>query len=197
MKGTPLRSTPVRPLHPVEPGDAIAHVAEQMPELAERERHALALVDLVGRSRTAAALELGVDRVVLATSLAAARKQLRRTLEQLPAGGWCQRAELLISDRVDGVLTPHGTARLDAHLIGCERCEAHEQRLAQARGLLLEGLLTRTPASAAVIRLPELSVVDGRTTGDGFRWAIVVLAAALLVIVAAVVVAVLAATGAL
>jgi predicted DNA-binding protein (UPF0251 family) len=197
MKGTPLRSTPVRPLHPVEPADAIAHVGEQIPELAERERGALALVDLVGRSRTAAALELGVDRAALATWLAAARKQLRRTLEQLPAGGWCERAELLISDRLDGALTPSGAARLDAHLPGCERCEAHEQRLVQARGLLLESLLTRTPTSAAVIRLPELSVVDGRRSGDGFRWTIVVLAAALLVIAAAVVVAVLAASGAL
>ena len=58
MEGTTLRSTPVRPLHPVEPAEAIAHVAERMPDLAEREREVLALVDLVGRSRVAAALEL-------------------------------------------------------------------------------------------------------------------------------------------
>ena len=103
----------------MEPADAIAHVGEQIPELAERERGALALVDLAG-DRAQPPPELGVDRAALATSRAAARKQLRRTLEQLPAGGWCERAELLISDRLDGALTPSGAARLDVHLPGCE-----------------------------------------------------------------------------
>ena len=36
--------------------------------------------------------------------LARARKALRRTLAALPGSGWCERAERLISDRIDGAL---------------------------------------------------------------------------------------------
>ena len=108
MEGTPLRSVPVRPLHPVEPADAIAHVAERLPDLGARERDALALVDLAGRSRVDAARELALEPAILAEALASGRKALRRTLEPLPAGGWCERAERLISDRLDGALAAPG-----------------------------------------------------------------------------------------
>ncbi|HEY1597177.1 MAG TPA: zf-HC2 domain-containing protein, partial [Thermoleophilaceae bacterium] len=56
-------------------------------------------------------------------------------------GGWCERAERLISDRLDGALTPAGRARLDAHMGGCERCATHERKLIQAHDLLVEGYL--------------------------------------------------------
>ena len=199
MKGTPLRSVPVRPLHPVEPADAFAHVAERLPDLGARERDALALVDLAGRSRVDAARELALEPAILAEALASGRKALRRTLEALPAGGWCERAERLISDRLDGALAAPGSARLDSHLRGCERCETHERRLLQARDLLLSDLLAHRPRPAAAASRPELSVVDARppaTGGNALRWGALVLVAALLVI-AGVVIAVLAATGAL
>ncbi len=51
-----------------------------------------------------AARELAVEQSTLAEALATGRKALRRTLEPLPAGGWCERAERLISDRLDGGL---------------------------------------------------------------------------------------------
>ena len=199
MEGTPLRSVPVRPLHPVEPADAIAHVAGRLPELGTRERDALALVDLAGRSRADAARELALEQPILAEALATGRKALRRTLEALPAGGWCERAERLISDRLDGALVAPGGARLDAHLRGCERCETHERRLIQARDLLLSDLLAHRPRPAAAARRPQLSVVDARPAavgGDALRASALFLVAALLVI-AGVVIAVLAATGAL
>jgi predicted DNA-binding protein (UPF0251 family) len=199
MEGTPLRSVPVRPLHPVAPADAIAHVAERLPELTARERDALALVDLAGRSRVDAARELTLDQAALSEALATGRKAMRRTLEPLPAGGWCERAERLISNRLDGALGARGSARLDAHLRACERCETHERLLVQARDLLLSDLLARTPRPAAAARRPELSVVDARPPAAGrdtLRWGALVLVAALLVI-AGVVIAVLAATGAL
>ncbi len=199
MEGTPLRSVPVRPLHPVEPADAIAHVAERLPELGARERSALALVDLAGRSRADAARALALEPATLAEALATGRKALRRTLEPLPAGGWCERAERLISDRLDGALGAPGSARLDAHLRGCERCETHERRLVQARDLLLSGLLAQRARPAVAASRPELSVVDARPPAAGadlLRWWALTLVAALLVI-AGVVIAVLAAAGAL
>src|SRR4051794_41860658 len=89
-----------------------------------------------------------VSAELLADLLYAARKALRRSAFPLSASGWCERAERLLSDRVDGVLVPPGPARLDVHLRNCERCVEHERRLSQAREKLVREFIEAHPESA-------------------------------------------------
>jgi hypothetical protein len=185
MEGTPLRSLPAPPPGSIEPAEALAHVADELPELDPTAAEALALVALVGRSRADAAAELEVDPRELGGLLASARKALRRTLEPLPADGWCERAERLISDRLDGELTPRGAARLDAHMRSCERCATHERRLIQAHNELIHAVAAPVPAAGAP---PELRVVEPDLPGGGRRlaWYVLVALLALLLVAAAV-----------
>jgi hypothetical protein len=140
MEGAPLRSV-----------DGLAPVEKRLPGLDPEAQRALALVSLAGRPRAEAAGELGVSEAELSRLLAAGRKALRRTIAPLPSGGWCERAERLISDRIDGALAPQSRARLDAHLRACERCATHERKLAEAHGLLLEARAPTSPPSLAVL----------------------------------------------
>jgi anti-sigma factor RsiW len=123
-------------------------------------------VDLGGRTRTEVATELGEAEAELGRLLALARKGLRRTRAALPSDGWCERAERLISDRLDDALTPRGRARLDAHMTGCERCEAHERQLAGAHGDLVESYLAaHAPAPRPLAARPaELRLVEEPVT---------------------------------
>ena len=75
-----------------------------LPALDEPAARALALVVLAERPRAEVAVSLGVSGDELGTLLAAARKELRQTVVTLSGSGWCERAEGLISDRLDGVL---------------------------------------------------------------------------------------------
>ncbi|MEA2494060.1 MAG: hypothetical protein QOJ29_1971 [Thermoleophilaceae bacterium] len=106
----------------------------------------------------------------LAELLYAARKALRRSIFPLSASGWCERAERLLSDRIDGVLAPPGPARLDVHLRNCERCVQHERRLFQARETLVRDFIdthpesvgagpAERPAAVAALRVVEPVVV--------------------------------------
>src|SRR5215211_443690 len=137
MEHAPLRAVPTRPSGPGDPADAAGHVASTLPGLDAAAATALSLVALVGRSRAAAAEAAGLDPDRLGAALARARKALRRSMFPLPGSGWCERAERLISDRLDGELQPPGPARLEAHLRNCGRCVEHERRLAQATDSLV------------------------------------------------------------
>jgi len=193
MEPTPLRSLPARPAGSIEPEDAFAHVADRLPALDAAQAEALSLMALVGRSRAAAAAELGIDEPALADALSRARKALRRTLEQLPAGGWCERAERLISDRLDGELTARGEARLDAHLRSCERCVTHERRLIQAHDELVHSLAAPAGSGGPP---PALRVVEPELHGAGRPLAWYVLVGLLvMLLVAAAVIGVLVITG--
>lgn len=132
-----LRPVPFRPPGPVDPEEAARHVGRALPELDEEARRALALVEVAGRPRDAVAAELSLGPDVLADALHRGRKALRRSVFPLSATGWCQRAERLLSDRLDDALPAPGPARLDAHLRHCGRCVEHERRLAQARDALV------------------------------------------------------------
>ena len=79
-------------------------------------------------------------------AIARGRKALRRSLLPLPGSGWCERAERLISDRMDDELLPPGDARLKVHMGNCERCVEHERRLAQATDSLVAGFMEQHPA---------------------------------------------------
>src|SRR5436190_5339490 len=143
-----LRPVPLRPPGPVDAAEALAHVLAALPDLSEDAAQALSLVDIAGRTRSKAVEELQIPAEALAELLYAARKALRRSVFPLSASGWCERAERLLSDRIDGVLKPPGPARLDVHLRNCERCVDHERRLAQARELLVRDFIDSHPHSA-------------------------------------------------
>ena len=137
MERASLRPVPQRPSGPVDPAQALAHVEVTLPGLDEAARQALSLVDLVGRTRPEVCAETGVAEADLADALARARKALRRAVAPLPGSGWCERAERLLSDELDGALADPGPRRLTAHLANCERCVEHERRLWQARDQLV------------------------------------------------------------
>jgi hypothetical protein len=163
MEHAPLRPVPTRPTGPVHPEAADRAVAAVLPGLAARETRALALVALAGRPRAEVTGELGIGPEQLAEALASGRKALRRTLQPLTASGWCERAERLISDRLDGLLDERGAARLDVHLRNCPRCVEHERRLVQATDMLvadMAGAPARAPEPAPISAPVELTVVD-------------------------------------
>ena len=137
MERAALRPVPQRPSGPVDPAHARAHVEATLPGVDEVAREALALVDLVGRTRPEVCAETGIAEPQLAEALARARKALRRAAVPLPGSGWCERAERLLSDELDGALEDPGPRRLAAHLANCERCMEHERRLWQARDQLV------------------------------------------------------------
>jgi hypothetical protein len=126
----------------------VAHVTATLPELDGEAATGLALVALAGRGRAEAAAAVGLDPRAFGYVLARARKALRRSMFPLPGSGWCERAELLVSDRLDGALEAPGPARLEAHLRNCPRCVEHERRLVQATDALVSGLGTARPGRA-------------------------------------------------
>jgi anti-sigma factor RsiW len=148
MERAPLRPVPRRPEGPVDSADAIAHVATALPAADEPARAALALVEIAGRPRSQVAAERGLAPAEVADALARGRKALRRSMYPLPGSGWCERAERMISDRIDDELEPPGPARLDAHLRNCPRCVEHELRLAQAVDSLVAAFIEAHPSEA-------------------------------------------------
>jgi Putative zinc-finger len=147
MEGLPLRAVPLRPAGPVDPDAALAHVEAALPDLDGEAARLLALVEMAGAPREAAARDLGIEQSAAAVALARGRKALRRSLVALTGSGWCERAERLISDRIDGPLGERASARLDAHLANCDRCVTHERRLGQARDDLVRTFFEEHPGS--------------------------------------------------
>jgi Putative zinc-finger len=164
---------PARPAGPVDPAAAIREVADALRALEPLEVRALALVALADRARPDVAGVLGVEEPELGALLAAARKELRQTITPLSGAGWCERAEHLISDRLDGALGEPDARRLDVHLRNCPRCVEHERRLVQATDALLAGVAPGTtrpgpaPAPAALVRVEDESLLDDETLAEG------------------------------
>ena len=163
MERAPLRPVPARPAGPVDPVAAIREVGAALPALRPLEARAFALVALADRPRPMVAEVLGIEVQELSPLLAAARKELRQTITPLPGSGWCERAEGLISDRLDGVLADTDVRRLDVHLRNCSRCVEHERRLVQATDALIIGLGGR-PAPSAGVPAP---LVEAPRADDG------------------------------
>lgn len=156
MEHAPLRPVPARPPGPVDAATALNEVASWLPELDRPAARAFALVVLAERPRAEVAESLGVSGGELGALLAAARKELRQTVVTLAGSGWCERAEGLISDRLDGVLADTDVRRLDVHLRNCGRCVEHERRLVQATDALVIGLGGRpSPVAGAPAPLVE------------------------------------------
>src|SRR5436190_2365050 len=104
MEHSPLRPVPSRPPGPVDPEEATRHVASVLPELDPPAATALGLVALAGTPRQEAAEAADLSLEELGEALSRARKALRRSRFPLPGSGWCERAERLVSDRLDGAL---------------------------------------------------------------------------------------------
>ena len=148
-----LRPVPLRPPGPVDPAEAAAHVAAALPDLDEAAARALALVEIAGQSRGEVAAAIAIAPEALALALTRARKALRRTIFPLSASGWCERAERMISDRIDGELAAPGPRRLQVHLENCDRCVEHDRRLSQARDQLVRDFIDAHPhADVAPLR---------------------------------------------
>jgi hypothetical protein len=160
MERAPLRPVPARPAGPVDPAAAIREVAAALPGLPALEVRALALVALADRPRPQVAGLLGIEERELGGLLAAARKELRQTITPLGGSGWCERAEGLISDRLDGVVGERDARRLDVHLRNCPRCVEHERRLVQATDALLAGVAPLSARPGPVAAPTELVPVD-------------------------------------
>ena len=150
MEHAPLRPVPARPAGPIDPATAAREVEAWLPTLEPETARALALVVLAELPRAEVAETLGLPEPELGSLLAAARKELRQTIVVLGGSGWCERAERLISDRLDGTLADRDARRLDVHLRNCTRCVEHERRLVQATDALIAGAggLARSPAPA-------------------------------------------------
>ncbi len=142
---------------------ALREVRSWLPALDPPAARALALVVLAERPRAEVAMLLDMSERQLGMELAAARKELRQTLVTLGGSGWCERAESLISDRLDGVLADTDVRRLDVHLRNCTRCVEHERRLVQATDALVIGLGGRpAPSAGAPAPLVEAPPADDR-----------------------------------
>jgi hypothetical protein len=126
-------------------------VAARLPGLDSDGVAALALVELARVERSQAARELGLDTDAMGSALAHARKELRRSRGALAGSGWCERAERLISDRLDGDLAAFSAKRLDAHLRNCPRCVGHELQLVQAIDELVEGMPGKPAAAVRLV----------------------------------------------
>src|SRR5919107_285706 len=168
MERAPLRPVPPRPAGPVDPAAAVREVEAALPALEPLEVRALALVALADRPRAQVAGILGIEDAELRALLSGARKELRQTLTPLSGSGWCERAEGLISDRLDGVVREPDGRRLDVHLRNCPRCVEHERRLVQATDALLAGIAPARPTPAPPAGDAPLTAVppDGQLPAD-------------------------------
>jgi hypothetical protein len=172
MERAPLRPVPARPAGQVDPAAAVREVVAALPALAPVEARALALVALADRPRPQVASVLGIGEQELGALLAGARKELRQTITPLGGSGWCERAEGLISDRLDGVLLERDARRLDVHLRNCPRCVEHERRLVQATDALLAGVAPPAPRTGPAPPPTELVPVpeeDGTADEEALK----------------------------
>lgn len=138
------------------------HVFAALPELPAIERRVLALLELAGAERAAAGAEVGLEDEPLRLAAQRARKTLRRTLAPLAAGGRCERAELLHSDRLDAPLSRADRRWLEIHLARCPRCAEHVALLGRARAALRESFAVQPAPADAPPVAAETSAADER-----------------------------------
>jgi putative zinc finger protein len=128
-------------MDPARSDRAERHVFAALPDLDAVPRRGLALT-VAGVPRAGVASDLGLAGAELLEVLATARKSLRRTRTELPSGGRCERAERVLSDRLDGATSPMDERFFEAHLRRCARCRTHATELDAA----LETLRTELAA---------------------------------------------------
>lgn len=154
-----LRPVPSRPHGPVDPAEARAFVAAALPSVDEAAVLAFSSVVFAGLPRSEVP---GLSPEEVSAALTRARKEVRRAAWPLPGSGWCERAERLVSDRLDDCL---GDSRLlEAHLANCERCVEHERRVVQEQDALVAAFSATqpvlSPSSVSVPEPPALRVIE-------------------------------------
>src|SRR3954468_1759506 len=131
------------------------HVFAALAELPAIERRVLALLELADADRAATARDTGLDEQGVRDAAARARKALRRARAPLSAGGRCEHAELLLSDRIDGTIDWRDGRWLDIHLDRCPRCREHEALLDEARTELRAGFVAEPEEPSAAPEPPR------------------------------------------
>lgn len=131
------------------------HVFASLPELPAVERRVLALLELTDAGRAAAAADTGLDDTALRFAAKRARKALRRGSAPLSAGARCERAELLVSDRLDAPLARQERKWLEIHQARCPRCTEHATLLATAREDLRASFTAEPPPAPAPPPAPK------------------------------------------
>ncbi len=162
-----LRPVPSRPPGPVDPTEAARHVSTRLPALDAPA--VAALVDR-GPGRAATALRREHSRASRARGSPppwpARARSCDAPCSPCPGSGWCERAERLLSDRIDDALDERGHARLDVHMANCERCVEHEIRLGQAQNALANGFLAERPPAEPSVPAAQLRVVEAETGAE-------------------------------
>ncbi|MBL8957865.1 MAG: sigma-70 family RNA polymerase sigma factor [Myxococcaceae bacterium] len=156
----PLGALGVRAGWSAEDPEALLARAEDVEALARaiaaldpKDREVLVLRDLEGQSGEQAALVLGVDLAAMKSRLHRARLKLMAALregstsmaeQERTAGGLrCGQVLELLSDYVDGELSPSVRAQVDEHLKGCVVCERFGGRFGRTIAGLRRGLEQR------------------------------------------------------
>jgi len=156
---------------PDDESPVLADVVRALQRIPQGQREALVMRELEGRSYREIAEILGLSASALETLLFRARRSLSEELEQLVT---CDRAELAVSQQLDGRLTRKERRRLDAHLSECQACArfaAGQRRHRKAiRGLAVLPLPVSlafwkgAPAATAAASLPSIGLGTGATS---------------------------------
>ncbi len=146
------------------------HVFAAVPDLPAHERRVLAMLELAGDDRAGVAADTGLGEQAVGATAARARKALRRARRPLAAGGRCEHAERLLSDRLDGLGAREGRRWLEIHLGRCGRCREHETLLEEQRRALrtaFEAAERTVVAPGAVEPGPTAPELPPPTDGPG------------------------------
>ena len=146
-------------------GPSMEDLVRALQRIPETQREALVLRELEGRSSKEIAAILGVSLTALQALLFRARRSLTEELENLVT---CDRAELALSQQMDGRLGRKERKRLVAHLDECSNC-ARIATLSVKRRRAFKGLaLLPLPFSLTLFKgAPTASAAAGLPTIGG------------------------------
>ena len=157
---------------PDEDAPSIDELVRALQRIPPAQREAIVMRELEGRSYKEIAEILDTSVGALETLLFRARRSLAEELENLVT---CDRAELAISNRLDGRLTRKERRRLDAHLNDCPSCarvdagQLRRRRVFKGLALLplpLPLLLFKgAPSASAATGLPTIGAAAGTAGG--------------------------------
>ena len=157
-------------------GPSIEDLVRALQRIPETQREALVLRELEGRSSKEIASILSVSQTALQALLFRARRSLTEELENLVT---CDRAELALSQQMDGRLGRKERKRLVAHLEECPNCSRiatlSVKRRRAFKGLALLPLpfsltlFKGAPTASAAAGLPTIGggAVAGTAAGVG------------------------------
>lgn len=136
-------------------GPSMEDLVRALQRIPPTQREALVLREMEGRSYKEISAILGVSQTTLETRIFRARRSLAEELENLVS---CDRAELALSQQVDGRLSRKERKRLVAHLEECSSC---------ARVAVLGMKRSRAFKSLAMLPLPfSLTLFKGAPTAS-------------------------------